>query len=105
MEQKSKQAPKLYNLSSLQAKLNKKYKMSPKMVLETAQSLYDKRMLSYPRTEYQHIPIAEAEQLPGVLEKLVNIKDYQTLIEKKKETRLYSKKHTWTMKNVETIMH
>lgn len=53
--------------------------MSPKVVLETAQSLYDKRMLSYPRTEYQHIPVAEAEQLPGVLEKLANSKDYQTL--------------------------
>ncbi|WP_242316799.1 type IA DNA topoisomerase [Bacillus cereus group sp. BfR-BA-01489] len=92
VEQKSKQAPKLYNLSSLQAKLNKKYKMSPKVVLETAQSLYDKRMLSYPRTEYQHIPVAEAEQLPGVLEKLVNIKDYQTLIEKKERDTIVQQK-------------
>lgn len=92
VEQKSKQAPKLYNLSSLQAKLNKKYKMSPKVVLETAQSLYDKRLLSYPRTEYQHIPIAEAEQLPGVLEKRVNIKDYQTLIEKKERDTIVQQK-------------
>ncbi|QDZ77449.1 type IA DNA topoisomerase, partial [Bacillus cereus] len=92
VEQKSKQAPKLYNLSSLQAKLNKKYKMSPKVVLETAQSLYDKRMLSYPRTEYQHIPVAEAEQLPGILEKLVNCKDYQTLIEKKERDTIVQQK-------------
>ncbi|MED3079462.1 DNA topoisomerase [Bacillus wiedmannii] len=92
VEQKSKQAPKLYNLSSLQAKLNKKYKMSPKVVLETAQGLYDKSLLSYPRTEYQHIPIAEAEQLPGVLEKLVNIKDYQTLIEKKERDMIVQQK-------------
>ena len=92
VEQKSKQAPKLYNLSSLQAKLNKKYKMSPKVVLETAQSLYDKRMLSYPRTEYQHIPVAEARQLPSILEKLANITDYQTLIEKKERETIVNQK-------------
>ncbi|MBU4642905.1 type IA DNA topoisomerase [Bacillus toyonensis] len=92
VEQKSKQAPKLHNLSSLQAKLNKKYKMSPKVVLETAQSLYDKRMLSYPRTEYQHIPVAEAEQLPRILEKLTNITDYQTLIEKKERDTIVDQK-------------
>ncbi|OUB36705.1 hypothetical protein BK708_02365 [Bacillus thuringiensis serovar yunnanensis] len=92
VEQKSKQAPKLHNLSSLQAKLNKKYKMSPKVVLETAQSLYDKRMLSYPRSEYQHIPVAEAEQLPSILEKLANITDYQTLIEKKERDTIVDQK-------------
>ncbi|MED1560115.1 type IA DNA topoisomerase [Bacillus paramycoides] len=92
VEQKSKQAPKLHNLSSLQAKLNKKYKMSPKVVLETAQSLYDKRMLSYPRTEYQHIPVAEAEQLPSILEKLAHITDYQTLIEQKERDTIVDQK-------------
>ncbi|MGQ7076430.1 DNA topoisomerase, partial [Escherichia sp. SP-MK2] len=43
-------------------------------------------------TEYQHIPVAEAEQLPGVLEKLVNSKDYQTLIEKKERDTIVQQK-------------
>lgn len=91
-EQKSKQAPKLHNLSSLQAKLNRKYKMSPKRVLETAQSLYDKRILSYPRSEYTHIPVAEAEQLPNILEKLSSLKEYQSLIENKERDTIVGQK-------------
>ncbi|PHE99954.1 DNA topoisomerase III [Bacillus pseudomycoides] len=91
-EQKSKQAPKLHNLSSLQAKLNRKYKMSPKKVLETAQSLYDKRILSYPRSEYTHIPVAEAEQLPEILEKLSGLKEYQSLIENKERNTIVGQK-------------
>ncbi|PFW93882.1 type IA DNA topoisomerase [Bacillus pseudomycoides] len=91
-EQKSKQAPKLHNLSSLQAKLNRKYKMSPKKVLETAQSLYDKRILSYPRSEYTHIPVAEAEQLPNILERLSSLKEYQSLIENKERHTIVDQK-------------
>lgn len=91
-EQKSKQAPKLHNLSSLQAKLNRKYKMSPKKVLETAQSLYDKRILSYPRSEYTHIPVAEAEQLPNILENLSSLKEYQSLIENKERDTIVDQK-------------
>ncbi|WP_234881469.1 DNA topoisomerase, partial [Bacillus mycoides] len=45
-----------------------------------------------PRTEYQHIPVAEAEQLRAVLEQLANSKDYQTLIEKKERDTIVQQK-------------
>ncbi|KEZ47131.1 type IA DNA topoisomerase [Metabacillus indicus] len=47
--------PKLHSLSTLQAKLNKQRKMSPSGVLKTAQSLYEKGYISYPRTDSQYI--------------------------------------------------
>lgn len=45
----------LHSLSTLQAKLNQKYKFSPSKVLETVQALYEKGYVSYPRTDSQYI--------------------------------------------------
>jgi len=47
---KKTKSPKLHSLSSLQSTANKKWEYSPSDVLKIAQSLYDKKVLSYPRT-------------------------------------------------------
>ena len=52
---KKTQAPKLHSLSTLQTKANKKWKYSPRVVLETVQALYEKKVVSYPRTSSQYI--------------------------------------------------
>lgn len=54
-ERKKTQSPKLHSLSTLQSKANKKWKYSPKVVLETVQSLYEKKVVTYPRTSCQYI--------------------------------------------------
>ncbi len=51
-ERKEYQPPLLFNLSSLQATANKMYKFSPKKTLDLTQSLYQKGIVSYPRTLY-----------------------------------------------------
>ncbi|WP_219858584.1 DNA topoisomerase 3 [Bacillus inaquosorum] len=66
-EEKHTGAPKLFSLSKLQSKANKQWKYSPQQVLETVQSLYDKKILSYPRTDTQYIGEGEFEYLKANL--------------------------------------
>lgn len=51
--------PKLHSLSTLQQKANRIWKYSPAKVLEVAQSLYEKKLISYPRSDCQFITDAE----------------------------------------------
>ncbi|MGX9134749.1 DNA topoisomerase 3 [Rummeliibacillus sp. JY-2-4R] len=66
---KSIKPPKLHSLSTLQAKANKIWKYSPAKVLEIVQSLYEKKLVSYPRSDCQYITDAEfsylANQIPA----------------------------------------
>ncbi|WP_010287696.1 type IA DNA topoisomerase [Kurthia massiliensis] len=55
--------PKLHSLSTLQQKANRMWKFSPKMVLETVQKLYEKKLVSYPRSDCQYITPAEFQYL------------------------------------------
>jgi DNA topoisomerase-3 len=64
-------SPKLHSLSTLQAKLNKQRKLSPSQVLKTAQSLYEKGYISYPRTDSQYITDEEFSYIKA------NISQYQ----------------------------
>ncbi len=60
---KSVKPPKLHSLSTLQAKANKIWKYSPAKVLEIVQSLYEKKLVSYPRSDCQWITEAEFDYL------------------------------------------
>lgn len=44
-------APLLYSLPELQGAIGRKYKYSPAKTLEIAQALYEKKLISYPRTD------------------------------------------------------
>ncbi|WP_191566437.1 DNA topoisomerase [Metabacillus idriensis] len=48
------QSPKLHSLSTLQTVANKKWKYSPAVVLKTMQSLYEKKLVTYPRIDTNH---------------------------------------------------
>lgn len=65
--------PKLHSLSSLQTLANKKYKYSPSQVTKIVQSLYDSplKLVTYPRTDTQHITENEFKYLKD------NLKNYQ----------------------------
>lgn len=66
-------APRLHSISSLQSKINKLYKYSPDTVLETVQSLYEKKLVSYPRTDCEYIGEEEFAYL------LNHVEDYKQL--------------------------
>src|SRR5699024_9820168 len=73
-EWKKKKSPKLHSLSTLQSTANKKWKYSPSEVLKIAQSLYEKKVLSYPRTDSHYITDNEFSYIKN------NISNYQKCI-------------------------
>lgn len=55
-----KEAPPLpYSLDTLQVEANRSLGFSPKVVLDTAQSLYEKKLTSYPRSDCNYIPSSQ----------------------------------------------
>lgn len=69
--------PLLYNLSSLQADANKRYKFPPKKTLDILQKLYQKGNVSYPRSDSRYVTEGEAATFPEILNKLSMIGDYR----------------------------
>lgn len=57
------QPPLPYSLDKLQVEAGRVYRMSPTTVLETAQSLYEKKLTTYPRSDCNYIP--ESQQADG----------------------------------------
>lgn len=74
-EEKIKLAPKLFSLSDLQSAMNKKYKYKVSKVLEIVQSLYEKKVVSYPRTSSNLIGTPEFEYLKENLIHYLNLVD------------------------------
>ena len=56
LENKSKNRPLLHSLTTLQQEANMVYGYTAKEVLEAAQSLYEKKFTTYPRTDCNYIP-------------------------------------------------
>lgn len=54
-EQKTIAPPKLFDLTSLQREANRIYGYTAKQTLDLAQTLYEKRLLTYPRTDSQFL--------------------------------------------------
>ncbi|MFJ7969886.1 DNA topoisomerase [Psychrobacillus sp. NPDC096389] len=66
--------PQLHSLSTLQATANRLWKTSPADVLKTMQGLYEKKLVSYPRTDSRYITPSEFSYLAA------QVSDYQQLI-------------------------
>lgn len=66
-------APKLYDLTSLQVDCNKKYSFSAEQTLQLIQSLYEKRVTTYPRVDTTYL---SDDIYPKVPATLAGIKDY-----------------------------
>lgn len=76
-EKKEYLPPLLYNLSALQAEANRRFKMPPKKTLDILQGLYQKGIVSYPRSDSRHVTPGEAEGFPTILNKLKMMPEYQ----------------------------
>lgn len=60
-EQKKEQPPKLYDLTTLQREANRILGYTAKQTLDYAQSLYEKKLLTYPRTDSRYLTSDMAE--------------------------------------------
>ena len=93
---KGTEAPPLpYSLDTLQVEANARFGISPKLALSTVQSLYEKKFVSYPRSDCNYIPWAQHKDAPRILKKLAtrNVKGAEQA-----DAKLYSK--AWNDKKV-----
>ena len=68
--------PKLYDLTSLQVDCNKKFGLSAEQTLQTIQSLYEKKVTTYPRVDTTFL---SDDIYPKCANILKGLRDYQTL--------------------------
>ena len=68
-KQKKETAPALYDLTNLQREANKKLGFTAQQTLDYTQSLYEKKLVSYPRTDSRYLTEDMAESLPNLIEK------------------------------------
>lgn len=66
-ETKSTLPPKLYDLTTLQREANKSYGYTAQFTLDTAQKLYEKKLITYPRTDSRYITSDVHDTIPGLL--------------------------------------
>ena len=86
---KKEQPPLLFNLAELQSEVNKKYKLPVDKTLEIAQRLYEKKLISYPRTDSRVLSTDIIQEIPKILnglyknivfkDSVIRIKDFGKL--------------------------
>ncbi len=77
--------PKLFDLTSLQVECNKKYSYSAEMTLNLIQSLYEKKITTYPRVDTQYLPDDVYPKCPNIMNGLFqtifgNAKPYAAIV-------------------------
>lgn len=72
-KKQTQKAPALFSLQSLQTEASKLYGYSMTKTLQVAQTLYEKKILSYPRTDSAHLTSAIAKEFPAMLKPLLEI--------------------------------
>ena len=75
-EEKSKNRPLLHNLTSLQQEANEQYGYTAKETLDAAQSLYEKRLLTYPRTDCNYISEDMKNSVIRIVDRIAAIPEY-----------------------------
>ena len=70
-----------WSLSSLTMEASKKYGMSAKDILDTAQSLYEKKLTTYPRTDCEYLPENQKGEVRDILAALSKRTGYAGLAE------------------------
>ena len=68
--------PRLYDLTSLQVDMNKKYGYSAESTLETLQSLYEAKLVTYPRVDTTYLPEDVYGDCSRILRGLPGYSDY-----------------------------
>lgn len=76
--------PKLFDLTSLQVIANSKFNLSADETLKTIQSLYEKKLTTYPRVDTTYLPNDLYPKIKGILTKLTPYKNFVDPILKKK---------------------
>ncbi len=90
-------APRLFDLTSLQVECNKKFAFSADETLKIIQSLYEKKLTTYPRVDTTFL---SEDIYPKVLNILKGLKDYSHLTESLLKDKLPKSKKVFDNKKV-----
>ncbi|WP_353102820.1 DNA topoisomerase III [Myroides odoratus] len=85
------ESPLLFDLTSLQKRANELFGFSADETLSIAQSLYEKKFITYPRTSSKYIPEDLWPEIPSLLKVLSDDSRYSNLLLKLKLARLNKK--------------
>ena len=73
-------APLLYNLAEIQNDCSKMFKISPDQTLEIIQELYEKKLVTYPRTDARVLSTAVAKEITKNLNGLARFKENEEVV-------------------------
>ncbi len=69
-KEKSEKPPALFDLTSLQREMNRSHGFTAQQTLDYAQSLYEKKLITYPRTDSRYLTSDTAGGLPELVRRL-----------------------------------
>ena len=85
-----KRAPFLFNLAELQAECSKRFKISPDQTLNVAQTLYEKKLTTYPRTDARVLSSAIAKEISRNISRLSAYEPVAPFVKEIMDKRAYA---------------
>ena len=82
-KEKIEDTPLLYDLTTLQKEANAKYGFTAEQTLEIAQKLYEKKLITYPRTGSRYIPEDVFVEIPKLLAFIGNLSEWKDKVNPK----------------------
>lgn len=79
-KKETKNPPLLYNLAELQNECSRLFKLSPNETLDIAQELYEKKLVTYPRTDARVLSSAVAKEIGKNIKGLGALSDYKPFV-------------------------
>ena len=86
----NKKPPLLYNLAELQAACSKRFKISPDQTLDIAQTLYEAKLTTYPRTDARVLTEAVAQEITKNLGGLYRYAPTKDFVLRIRDEKLYT---------------
>ena len=93
-KEKQEKAPALFDLTSLQREANRKLGYTAQQTLDYTQSLYEKKLVSYPRTDSRYLTEDMEDMLPSLFAKVEKIANCEATAEKNIKAIINGKKVT-----------
>ena len=88
-KKENKHPPLLFNLAELQNECSKRFKISPDETLKITQELYEKKLVTYPRTDARVLSSAVAKEIYKNISGLKNFSPVATYVEEIMESGSY----------------
>lgn len=95
-----KKPQKPHSLDSLQIMANKRFGLSPNKTLEIVQKLYEEKLVTYPRSDCNYLPVSQQADAPVILQNLANSGIPGIFHEASGADPSYSKSDCWNDKKV-----